>query len=432
MLLFLGGGSGATVLTFTPTTSSRSPRTAAILAAVASVLASALVLSGCAAPDSATTPIVPKKLELTIGALVPQSGALAGFGPAVAAAIALAAQDVNDAKANFTVTVETQDSGDSTGTTAVDAATALLAAKATVIIGGLSNGVSKKVVDTITGAGVVQISPANDSPDFSNYSDSKLYWRTSPSCALEGSALGSQIAKSVKGSIAILSENALCGPLLPQAVAASFQRDGGKTIVAEETIAPEAVGLDEQIAAAIAAKPDAVAIVGSLQAEKIAQAFIAAGYTGDQLFFSGLPLGERGAGFAPGSLVGSTVTHPGVDISALSDFTDRLLEIDPTLQDFSFAAESYDAVILASLAALAAQKVSGKAISHKLQEVSGGSGKGAVATTFADAAAIILDGGTVDYDGVSGPITLNESGDPQGAIIGVYQYGSDNIYTRIN
>jgi len=399
--------------------------------AIVGVLAAVLVLSGCSAEEPAQEAPAPKDLTLTIGALVPESGSLEKFGPAVSAAIALAAQDVNDANASLTVNVESSDSGDSTGTTAADAATELLAARATVIIGGLSNGISKKVIDMITGAGVIEISPANDSPDFSNYDGSKLYWRTSPSCALEGTALGAEMAERIDGSIAILAEDVFCGPLLPRAVGETFQRGGGEVIV-EESIDSKATGLDDQIAEAIAAEPDAVAILGSTQAEKIAKAFIAAGYTGDQLFFSGLSLGERGSGFAAGSLTDSIVTKPGLDITTISDFTDRLLEINPSLKDFSYAAESYDAVILASLAVLASQKITGEAISGKLQEVSGGTGDGEVATTFADAAKIILAGGTVDYDGVSGKITLSENGDPQDAAIGIYQYGSDNVYTRIN
>ncbi|MBH0116366.1 ABC transporter substrate-binding protein [Salinibacterium sp. NG253] len=399
--------------------------------AVAGVLVAALMLSACSVEEPVEETFTPKDLTLTVGALVPESGALDKFGPAVSAAIALAAQDVNDANASLTVNVESADSGDSTGTTAEDAVTELLDARATVIIGGLSNGISKKVIDTITEAGVVEISPANDSPDFSNYGDNNLYWRTSPSCALEGTALGNEMAERIgEGSIAILSEDTLCEPLLPRALSEAFLRGGGE-LLSQEMIDESAIDLDEQIDRAIAAKPDAVAIVGSKRSEKIAKAFIAAGYSGDQLFFTGLSLGERGSGFADGSLTGSIVTHPGLDISTISDFTDRLLEINPSLKDFSYAAESYDAVILASLAALASQKISGEAISSKLQEVSGGSGDGEVATTFADAAKIVLDGRTVDYDGVSGPITLNDNGDPQGAIIGIYQYGSDNVYTRI-
>ncbi|MEC9051232.1 MAG: amino acid ABC transporter substrate-binding protein, partial [Actinomycetota bacterium] len=67
-------------------------------------------------------------------------------------------------------------------------------------------------------------------------------------------------------------------------------------------------------------------------------------------------------------------------------------------------------------------------IAGKLQEVSGGTGDGEKCTTFADCAEIIQNGGTADYDGISGPITFDEVGDPQDATIGIYQYGDDNTY----
>jgi branched-chain amino acid transport system substrate-binding protein len=101
------------------------------------------------------------------------------------------------------------------------------------------------------------------------------------------------------------------------------------------------------------------------------------------------------------------------------------------LADFSYAAESYDAVILLALAALEANSTDGVAIAEKLREVSGGTGDGTKATDFASAAQIILDGGTVDYDGNSGPISFDENGDPTEATVGIFQYGADNTYTRI-
>ena len=68
-------------------------------------------------------------------------------------------------------------------------------------------------------------------------------------------------------------------------------------------------------------------------------------------------------------------------------------------------------------------------IAAKLQEVSGGSGDGEKCTTYADCAAIIIGGGVADYDGISGPITFDEDGDPTEATIGIYQYGADNNYS---
>src|SRR3712207_9443200 len=45
---------------------------------------------------------------------------------------------------------------------------------------------------------------------------------------------------------------------------------------------------------------------------------------------------------APGSLAGMKGTTPLTDLG--SEFTDRLREIDPNLQDYNYAGETYDAV----------------------------------------------------------------------------------------
>ena len=94
---------------------------------------------------------------------------------------------------------------------------------------------------------------------------------------------------------------------------------------------------------------------------------------------------------------------------------------------FAYGPEAYDAVVLLALASLEAGSVEGVDVAAKLQEVSGGTGDGTKCTTYAECADIIIGGGTADYDGVSGPITFNEVGDPTEASIQVYQYGADNI-----
>ena len=86
------------------------------------------------------------------------------------------------------------------------------------------------------------------------------------------------------------------------------------------------------------------------------------------------------------------------------------------------------ATILIALAALAAGSTDGADIASKLQEVSGGTGDGETCTSYAECADIIVGGGTADYDGVSGPITFDEVGDPTEASIGIYEYGDDNTY----
>ena len=326
---------------------------------------------------------------------------------------------------------ESRDAGDATTDVSLTSTAELLDLGTTVIIGPVSDGVSKKVIDTITGAGVLQISPGNTSPDFTRYADDDLYWRTAPSCALEGAAMGQQIFDDGAETLGVLAQSDFCGPMLQQALIASFQRAGGE-VVAEQSFDGTAGALTEQTAAVVETDPDAVVIITNSKAGLAVPDLVTAGYAGEDLYFIGLSLTDHAADFPAGSIVGSKASMPGLDITTLEDFTDRLLEVNPGLTDFSFAAESYDAVVLAALGALAANDTSGSAIAEQLRAVSGGTGKGEVADDFEAAAAIILSGLPVDYEGLSGSITFDEAGDPLGAITGIYEYQADNTWTRLN
>lgn len=396
-------------------------------------LTGTLMLAGCAATAGNPTPspTARPELSLSIGALIPQTGTLAAFGPAAQAGVDLAVQEINDARVGITISSTSQDSADASSDLAIESTTALLKSGASAIIGAISDGVSKKVIGAIVDAGVVEISPGNASLDFSRFADNNLYWRTSPSCAREGAALGQQIADSGVMSLGIIYQSGYCEPGLPEALAESFERAGGK-VVARTPFDAAATSLKDQVAETVAMRPAAVAVVTPTLAKLAVPDLTAAGFAGDTLYFAGLPISDQSADFAAGSLTGAIASRPGLDLSRLGDFTDRLLTVNPALTDFSYAAESYDAVMLAALAALAAGDTSGAAIASKLQEVSGGTGNGTKAMSFTQAARIILSGETVDYDGPSGPITFDDNGDPTDAIIGLYRYGADNTFTRIN
>ena len=403
------------------------------LARAAAVAAVLVVLAGCT-PAPTPEPTAPaadrRSLDLPIGTLLPQTGALAAFGPASEAAAQLAMGDINNAGAGITVTLSSADAADATTDTSITSATTLIDDGVSVIVGPISDNVSRKVLEQIISAGIVQISPGNTSTDFTRADDNELYWRTSPSCALEGDAMGRQIAADGKTTLGVVFQTGYCEPGLPEALSAAFERAGGK-VVAQEPYAAGATDLSAQVTAVAAERPDAVVVVGGSTVASV-PALTAAGYAGDDLYFVGLSIADHSADIAAGAITGATASQPGLNIAELDDFTDRLLDITPTLTDFSYAAETYDAVVLAALAALAADSTKGADIAGKLQEVSGGSGEGTAATDFASAAQVILAGKTVDYDGVSGPVTFDGKGDPQGAVIGMYRYGKDNVFTRID
>jgi branched-chain amino acid transport system substrate-binding protein len=417
---------------FTTASAGRS-RFSATLGGFALLGASALVLSGCAAPAAEPgDPGGPREdLTLKIGTILPQSGALAFLGPPEEAGVALAVKEINEANLGITVEAIYRDSGDTTTDTATVSVTDLLSQGVSAIVGAASSGVSFTVIDQITGAGVVHFSPANTSPDFTNYDDKGLYFRTAPSDLLQGEVLGNVIAGDGASTLGLLVLNDAYGTGLASAISESFTAAGGEVVV-EQLFNEGDTSFDAQISALTAAAPDAIAVITFDQAKTVVPALVGAGYPGDSLYFVDGNLADYSGDFEAGLIEGAKGTLPGLDIEKLGDFRDRLLEVDPNLNDFSYAAESYDTVILLALAALAANSTEGVDIAAKLQEVSGGTGGGEKATDFASAAQIILDGGTVDYDGASGPITLDEFGDPTEATIGVYQYNADNTYSRIN
>lgn len=83
--------------------------------------------------------------------------------------------------------------------------------------------------------------------------------------------------------------------------------------------------------------------------------------------------------------------------------------------------------IMPALAARVAQGDLGRSVAGRLLEVSRG---GQRCTTFAQCAALLDAGVDIDYDGLSGRIEFDGSGDVGEGTFGVYTYGRDNDCTR--
>ncbi|WP_324277460.1 hypothetical protein [Blastococcus brunescens] len=122
-----------------------------------------------------------------------------------------------------------------------------------------------------------------------------------------------------------------------------------------------------------------------------------------------------------GALAGMKGTTPLTDLS--EDFKNRLLEIDPDLQDYNYAGETYDAVVLSGLAAQAAGSTEANVFKEYVNGLTFG---GEACTDFASCKAILDAGGNVDYDGASGPLSFADPGEPAEASFGLLQFGEDN------
>ena len=432
---------------FVKATASRSRSFKAVIAGVAILSASAIVLTGCAssAPEAEGSASPSKTLELKIGTVLPQTGSLAFLGPPEEAGVALAVKDINDADLGITVDVTYGDSGDTDNKAYETTVPKLLDSGVSAVVGAASSGVTKSFLDSVVDAGVINFSPANTSPDFTTWDDKNLYWRTAPSDLLQGEVLGNTIAEDGNETLGIIYQNDAYGTGLEKVVTEVFTAAGGE-VVESQSYNDGDSSFDAQISAVTAADPDAIILITFNQVYTIAPALASQGFPSDKLYLVDGNLKQFGTAatalddgtsvtMPAGILTGAKGTTPGPILE--DDFQTRLdenwvAEGNDALADYSYAAESYDAVILIALAALAAGSVEGADIATKLQEVSGGSGDGEKVTDFAAGAQLIMDGKTVDYDGASGGVSFDDAGDPTEATIGIFQYDADNMFARIN
>jgi hypothetical protein len=131
-------------------------------------------------------------------------------------------------------------------------------------------------------------------------------------------------------------------------------------------------------------------------------------------------LGEDFAS-SPGALAGMRGTVLLTDVG--QDFRDRLLALDPSLTNFNTAAETYDAVVIASLAAQLAGSNQATVWAPYVNGVTFG---GETCTDYESCNAIIQAGGNPDYDGVNGPLAFTEPGEPSVASFAIESFTEDN------
>jgi branched-chain amino acid transport system substrate-binding protein len=399
-------------------------RTLAVL--VAGSMALAACGNGDESSDGGDAPAGDGTLK--IGTILPQTGSLAFLGPPEFAAVDLAIKEINEAGGVLGKDVEVShtDSGDTSTDIASQSADRLIAQDVDAIIGAASSGVSLNFIDKLYEAEIVQISPANTSDAFTTHASGDYYFRTAPADTLQGRVLSNQVLADGNEKVAILALQDAYGTGLAGHVESGVTGGGGE-VVLKEIYDPQAAEFSAEVAKVKAANPDAIVLVTFNEIVKLAPALIEAGLGPDtkKWYFVDGNLSNYKDDFPAGALEGVKGTLPGA--AATEEFKTRLLGVNPDLQDYAYAPESYDAVVLAALAAIAANSDNATAIKDNLVDVSKGGEK---CTTFADCKALLEEDKDIDYDGVSGPIEFSDKGDPTAATIGIYVYGPDNTYTN--
>ena len=338
----------------------------------------------------------------------------------------LAVNDINAAGGALgqDVTLDQGDSGDTSTDIANQTVDRQLAAGADAFIGAASSGVSFTFIDKLVENCKIHFSPANTSPDFTDYADDGLYFRTAPSDVLQGRVLADLMIEEGVTTATFMALQDPYGEGLLKYSSEPFADQGGE-IVDSFTYDPQAAEFSAEVDKVVSGDPEALVIIGFEETAKILTSLFEAGFTpesGKKIFLVdgnvGNALGEQ---LPVGSMEGIRGTLPAAEITG--DFQARLLETDPALIDFSYGPEAYDAVIIVALAAQIAGTDDPAAVAA---QINGVTRDGEKCTTYADCVALIDAGTDIDYDGPSGPQTFGPEGEPTEASFKILSYDADN------
>jgi len=214
-----------------------------------------------------------------VGTFLPITGSLAFLGPPEVAGVKLAIQDIKTAGGipGFDkIVLEEGDSGDTSTETGRQTVKRLLPLGIDILVGAASSGSSLQVLDEVTGAGVLMISPANTSPALTTAPDSGLYWRTAPSDVLQGAFVGSMILQDGYTKVAIMSLQDAYGDGLNENVTKAVTEGGGE-IVANVVYDPTAADFAADVAQIKAAGPEAIVLIGFDESAQIIQEMVKQG-----------------------------------------------------------------------------------------------------------------------------------------------------------
>jgi ABC-type branched-subunit amino acid transport system substrate-binding protein len=236
-------------------------------------------------PEGEATPISGDPQEgagdgvFKIGTFLPVTGNLAFLAPPEIAAVKLAVQDIEAAGGvpGFdSIVVEEGDSGDTSTQTGQQTIKRLLPLGIDVLIGASSSGSSLSVLDQVTGAGVMMISPANTSPALTTAPDSGLYFRTAPSDVLQGAFVGSLVLQDGYTTVAIMSLQDSYGDGLNANITKAIE-EGGGTVVANVVYDPKATDFASDVAKVKAAGPEAIVLIGFDESAQVIQELVKQG-----------------------------------------------------------------------------------------------------------------------------------------------------------
>jgi ABC-type branched-subunit amino acid transport system substrate-binding protein len=381
-------------------------------------------------------------LDLTIGDSVPLSGALSPFGPPGEKAADVAVDQINtaidDAGVDHTVEIIHEDN-ETLPTPAVNVARRMVDDGASCIAGAWASADTIPTARSVTiRQGILQISPSSTSDEITALEDDGLLNRTAAPDKYQGPTLADAIEKDLggaEGKVAnIGARNDSYGEGLAGTFTDAWEAKGGQ-IGQSVLYDPEQPSYDNEARDIVSGNPDTIVIIDF--PETFANVGPALLRTGDYdpanaWGTDGLTIGPVKP---PEIVAGMTLTAPGSPAAGQvpEAFAKVFAQSEPTdVEQATFAAQNFDAVILCYLAAVAAGSTDGQEMADQVRDISGPPGDSYSFEDLPGAIEALQNGDDIDYEGASGAIDLDEAGDPTEGVYDIQEFEANGELKEID
>ena len=371
---------------------------------------------------------------LRIGYLLPTSGQSATVGPPMIKGIEMAVRDINAAGGvnGEQVTLVGGDEGDDPSVAGVTLDRLLNAEKIDVLIGPASSTTALRVLGRTTSAGVLTCSPSNTALALEQFPDDGYYVRTAPSDRLQGVALAEVIAEGGYRTIALMSPNDDYGRGLADVLVDQLRVQGIRVTISY-LYDPSGTNFAPDVRKVLETNPESIAVIGlpdtaGLILRKLIDlgagpdrmpTFVTDGLRVTNLYQSVDPTRPD----ATAGIRGTSVAT--VPEGATTDFATEFTAFAPG-SPMTFAPYAYDCAVSLALAAQATRSDDSGLLRDEIINVTRG---GVACRTYADCKRLLDLGRNIDYEGASGPLDLNDIGDPSRATYDVFVYNPDGTDT---
>ncbi len=378
-------------------------------------------------------------VEMTIGDLVPLTGDISPFGPPGRKSAELAVEQIRtaarEAGVSTSLTIEHADT-ETSAQAAVQAARQLISGGATCLAGPWASDETLAVAQSVaTRQRTPIISPSSTDAAITELDDGGYVNRTAPSDVLQARALADVVEQELGGTdftVSLAARNDAYGQGFIEQFQSNWEERGGRA-TGPVLYDPEQPSYNSEAAQITSGNPDAYVIIDFFDTyAKMGAALARTGnfdagtlFTADGLASDAIP-----DNIPDEALVGARGTRPGAPERGAA--VERFGQIyraagGPGRQTFD--AQNFDATMLCYMAAAAAGSSDGADIAEQLPAVSGPPGDRYTFLELGDAIRALANGDEIDFDGVTGPLDLDDNGDPTTATYEVYRYAPSGRLT---